>query len=65
MSILFFVSFKNIFCPYCRTGELKLLRMGMLVFTRLFFHHMAGHLQRHEDFKTRLFTYLDGKTLEV
>lgn len=46
--------------PYLRTGELKLLKMGMLVFTRLFYHHMAGQLQGHDDFKNRLFTYLDG-----
>ena len=44
-----------------RTGELKLLQMGQVVFLRLFFHHMAGNLQGHDDFKTRLFTYLDGK----
>ena len=46
--------------PYLRTAELKLLRMGQLVFTRLFYHHMAGQLQRHDEFKNRLFTYLDG-----
>ncbi|ELT91335.1 hypothetical protein CAPTEDRAFT_201911 [Capitella teleta] len=46
--------------PYLRTGELKLLRMGQLVFTRLFFHHMTGHLHGHDDFKRRLHTYLDG-----
>jgi hypothetical protein len=46
--------------PYLCTGELKLLRMGQLVFTRLFFHHMAGHLHGHDDFKKRLHTYLDG-----
>ena len=47
--------------PYLRTGEIKLLRMGQLVFSRLFFHHMSGRLQQHEQFKNRLFTYLDGK----
>ena len=47
--------------PYLRTGELKLLRMGQLVFTRLFYHHMAGQLQGQNEFKNRLFTYLDGQ----
>ena len=47
--------------PYLRTGEIKLLRMGQIVFTRLFYHHMAGQLQGHEEFKNRLYTYLDGK----
>ena len=36
--------------------------MGQLVFTRLFYHHMAGQLQGHGEFKNRLFTYLDGKS---
>ncbi|KAK3085879.1 hypothetical protein FSP39_009975 [Pinctada imbricata] len=46
--------------PYLRTGEIKLLKMGQLTFTRLFYHHMAGQLQGQNDFKNRLFTYLDG-----
>ncbi|KAL8558461.1 hypothetical protein ACOMHN_052278 [Nucella lapillus] len=46
--------------PYLRTGEIKLLRMGQLVFQRLFYHHMAGQLQGHSEFKNRLFTYTDG-----
>lgn len=35
--------------------------MGQLVFQRLFYHHMAGQLQGHSDFKNRLFTYTDGQ----
>ena len=46
--------------PYLRTVELKLLRMGHLVFNRLFYHHMSGHLIQHEEAKYRLYTYLDG-----
>ncbi|CAH1789866.1 unnamed protein product [Owenia fusiformis] len=46
--------------PYLRTAEIKLLKMGQLVFGRLFYHHMAGQLQGHNEFKNRLFTYLDG-----
>ncbi|XP_060593523.1 transmembrane protein 232-like isoform X2 [Ruditapes philippinarum] len=46
--------------PYLRTGEIKLLKMGQLVFSRLFYHHMAGQLSGQKDFKNRLFTYLDG-----
>ncbi|KAL4230935.1 hypothetical protein ACF0H5_011309 [Mactra antiquata] len=48
--------------PYLRTGEIKLLKMGQLVFSRLFYHHMAGQLSGQKDFKNRLFTYLDGLT---
>lgn len=46
--------------PYLRAGEIKLLKMGHLVFQRLFYHHMAGQLQGHSDFKNRLFTYTEG-----
>ncbi|XP_074661362.1 transmembrane protein 232-like [Tubulanus polymorphus] len=46
--------------PYLRTGEIKLLKMGQLVFTRLFYHHMAGELSDKQQYKRRLFTYLDG-----
>ncbi|XP_013408487.1 transmembrane protein 232 isoform X2 [Lingula anatina] len=46
--------------PYLRTGEIKLLKMGQLVFMRLFYHHMAGQLKGHVQYKSRLFTYLDG-----
>ncbi|XP_052795602.1 uncharacterized protein LOC128228360 isoform X2 [Mya arenaria] len=46
--------------PYLRTGEIKLLKMGQLVFSRLFYHHMAGQLAGQKEFKNRLFTYLDG-----
>ena len=49
--------------PYLRTGEIKLLRMGQLVFMRLFYHHMSGQLQHHSEFKNRLFTYVDGNYL--
>lgn len=46
--------------PYLRTGEIKLLKMGQLVFSRLFYHHMTGQLSGQKEFKNRLFTYLDG-----
>lgn len=34
--------------------------MGQLVFARLFYHHMAGQLAGQQEFKNRLFTYLEG-----
>lgn len=48
--------------PFLRIGEIKLLKMGQAVFLRLFYHHMAGHLQGRSDFKSRLLTYLSGFT---
>ena len=33
------------------------------MFLRLFYHHMAGHLQGRSEFKTRLLTYLSGKII--
>ncbi|XP_033108133.1 transmembrane protein 232-like isoform X2 [Anneissia japonica] len=46
--------------PFLRIGEIKLLKMGQLVFTRLFFHHMAGHLHGYKECKDRLITYLEA-----
>ncbi|XP_071943362.1 uncharacterized protein [Antedon mediterranea] len=48
--------------PFLRIGEIKLLKMGQLVFSRLFFHHMAGHLHGYREYKDRLITYLEGFT---
>ncbi len=62
---LYWLRTEAIHQPYLRTGEIKLLRMGQIVFMRLFFHHMSGHLQGHEEFKNRLFTYLDGMFKEL
>uniref|UniRef100_H2ZA50 Uncharacterized protein n=1 Tax=Ciona savignyi TaxID=51511 RepID=H2ZA50_CIOSA len=45
---------------YLRAAEVKLLKMGQLVFARLLFHHQSGHLRGLVEFKTRLHTYLDG-----
>lgn len=62
---LYWLRTEAIHVPYLRTGEIKLLRMGQLVFTRLFYHHMAGQLQGHKDFKNRLFKYLDGESCGI
>ncbi|XP_063953312.1 uncharacterized protein LOC129255534 isoform X1 [Lytechinus pictus] len=48
--------------PFLRIGEIKLLKMGQAVFLRLFYHHMAGHLQGRSEFKSRLLTYLSAIT---
>ncbi|ESO94973.1 hypothetical protein LOTGIDRAFT_232123 [Lottia gigantea] len=59
-TMLYWLRTESIHQPYLRTTEIKLLKMGQLVFTRLFYNHMAGQLQGHSEFKNRLFTYLDG-----
>ncbi|KAF6037490.1 TMEM232 [Bugula neritina] len=46
--------------PYLRISEIKLLKMGYMVFLRLFYHHMVGDLRGHKLFKSRLYMYLDG-----
>ena len=46
--------------PFLRIGEIKLLKMGQGVFLRLYYHHMAGHLNGYTDYKNRLITYLAG-----
>ena len=40
------------------------LQIGMLVFMRLFHHHMVGVLKRHDSFKNRLFAYLQGEHVD-
>merc|ERR1719454_2867181 len=40
---------------YLRAAEIKLLKMGQLVFTRLLYHHLSGHLRGLADFKSRLY----------
>ncbi|XP_078488089.1 transmembrane protein 232-like [Ciona intestinalis] len=45
---------------FLRAAEVKLLKMAQLVFSRLLFHHLSGHLRGLAEFKTRLHTYLDG-----
>lgn len=59
-TMLYWLRTDSVHQPYLRTGEIKLLKMGELTFTRLFYHHMAGQLQGQNEFKSRLFTYLDG-----
>ncbi|XP_050415849.2 uncharacterized protein LOC126829773 [Patella vulgata] len=59
-TMLYWLRTESIHQPYLRTAEIKLLKMGQLVFTRLFYSHMAGQLQGHSEFKNRLYTYLDG-----
>ncbi|KAK6975714.1 transmembrane protein 232 [Biomphalaria glabrata] len=46
--------------PFLRTNEIKILKMGQLVFERLFYHHMAGQLQLYGESKMRLSTYIEG-----
>nr|CAB3267078.1 transmembrane protein 232-like [Phallusia mammillata] len=46
--------------PHLRGSEVKLLKMGQLVFARLLFHHLSGHLRGLAEFKTRLHVYIDG-----
>ena len=39
-----------------------MLTLGKLIFMRLYFHHMAGHLGSFDDLKKRLIKYLDGRS---
>ncbi|XP_032239278.2 transmembrane protein 232 isoform X3 [Nematostella vectensis] len=46
--------------PFLRTGELKLLKMGHLVFIRLYHAHQTNNLQGHEEDRVSLKQYLEG-----
>ncbi|KAL9963663.1 hypothetical protein ACROYT_G027190 [Oculina patagonica] len=43
-----------------RTAELKLVRMGHLAFTRLYYHNMTQDLKGYQDEKRSLLQYLSG-----
>lgn len=46
--------------PFLRSTEIKMLKVCQLLFTRLYFHKMANHLQGCNDFKNRLASYMQG-----
>lgn len=43
-----------------RTAELKLIRMGHLAFSRLYYHNMTQDLKEYQDEKCSLLQYLSG-----
>ncbi|CAG5126547.1 unnamed protein product [Candidula unifasciata] len=59
-TILYCLRMEELNYPFLRTTEIKLLKVGQLVFERLFYHHMVGQLQEHGESKNRLCTYMDG-----
>ncbi|CAL1541252.1 unnamed protein product [Lymnaea stagnalis] len=59
-TMLYKIRTESVLQPFLKIGEIKLLKMGQLVFERLFYHHMAGQLQGHVESKNRLCTYIEG-----
>jgi Transmembrane protein family 232 len=58
--VLYVIRTESVCEEYLSSVELQLLMVGRLVFTRLYFHHMAGHLGRFSDLKSQLHKYIDG-----
>ncbi|XP_059154117.1 transmembrane protein 232-like [Physella acuta] len=59
-TMLYSLRTESVHESFLKTVEIKLLKMGMLVFERLFYHHMAGQLQGYVESKNRLNTYIHG-----
>lgn len=59
-SVLYWLRTDSVTSSHLRTAEIRLLKLGFLVFVRLYCHHILNNLSGLEDFKTRLRTYLEG-----
>lgn len=59
-SVLYWLRTDSVNNSHLRTAEISLLKLGFLVFVRLYYHHLTNNLSQLDDFKTRLLTYLEG-----
>nr|XP_039248119.1 transmembrane protein 232-like [Styela clava] len=59
-STLYWLRTDTINSTQLRTAEIRLLKMGFLVFVRLYYHHLVNNLIQLDEFKSRLSTYLEG-----
>lgn len=59
-TVLYWLRTEAMQSPYLRTWEIKLLKIGHVVFMRLYYYHMVGYLQSCRPFKNRLYAYLQG-----
>ncbi|CAF3417621.1 unnamed protein product [Rotaria socialis] len=59
-TILYWLKNDAILEPFLTSTELKLLKIGQVVFQLLYFHYLEGSTGPYEEFKVRLHTYLEG-----
>ncbi|MGH0172660.1 UNVERIFIED_CONTAM: hypothetical protein FKN15_063627 [Acipenser sinensis] len=59
-SILFWVCSDTVHKPYLYTCEVKMLKLGFLVFLRLFVFHLSGHLEEYKKNKSSIKKYLQA-----
>ncbi|CAF2008331.1 unnamed protein product [Rotaria magnacalcarata] len=59
-TILYWLKNDAILEPFLTSTELKLLKIGQIVFQLLYFHYLEGSTGPYEEFKVRLHTYLEG-----
>ncbi|CAF0826870.1 unnamed protein product [Rotaria sp. Silwood1] len=59
-TILYWLKNDAILEPFLTSTELKLLKIGQIVFQLLYFHYLEGSTGPYEEFKIRLHTYLEG-----
>ncbi|CAF0721386.1 unnamed protein product [Didymodactylos carnosus] len=59
-TILYWLKNEAILEQFLTATELKLLKIGQLVFQLLYFHYLEGSTSAYEEFKYRLYSYLEG-----
>lgn len=59
-TLLYLLRTESLEQQFLRSTEIKLLKVCQILFTRLYFHKMANHLQECFEFKERLSCYLRG-----
>ncbi|UJR10441.1 hypothetical protein I4U23_014645 [Adineta vaga] len=59
-TILYWVKNDAVLEPFLTSTELKLLKIAQIIFQLLYFHYLEGSTESYEEFKVRLYSYLDG-----
>ncbi|CAF1138909.1 unnamed protein product [Adineta ricciae] len=60
-TILYWVKNDAVLEPFLTSTELKLLKIAQIIFQLLYFHYLEGSTEPYEEFKVRLYSYLDGE----
>ncbi|XP_043920202.1 transmembrane protein 232 [Protopterus annectens] len=59
-SVLFWICDDTVQRPYLYSSEVKTLKLGFLVFLRLWVFQLSSHLEHHQESKTHLYPYIQA-----
>lgn len=59
-TVIYWLRMDTINQPFLRALEIKLLKVGQLVFQRIYYHFVEGMLDDKNELKEHLAVYLDG-----